>query len=395
MKILYYWWMAFTREDVRAAFDKLHIEYDIVACDTDEHDVVDEKFTETIKKTILSKTYDAVFSINFNHKLAEVCHELNLPYIAWSYDSPINIGNIETLKYDTTHLFLFDREEANLLKDTFGASHVYHLPLAVNTDRLDRINCRPIDKGRFQAQIAFVGQLYTDNSEEALKYLPDYEKGYLNAVKDAQFKVYGVDLISKSISEEFMKNISTDEVKYALRSVLYTGDIDKVDVIPLSGLRTRMQNEITRRERILLLSLLSRHYKTYLYSRDTHEVLENVKQFPWVNYQQEMPKVFKCTDINLNISLRSILSGIPQRCLDIMGCKGFLLSNYQPELDEYFENEKDCAIYRSIEEAVEYCTYYLEHDIERKRVMASGYCKVKKYFTFEERIRTIFETVGI
>ena len=48
MKILYYWWMAFTREDVKNAFLNLKVDMDIVACDTDEHDIVDEKFTETI-----------------------------------------------------------------------------------------------------------------------------------------------------------------------------------------------------------------------------------------------------------------------------------------------------------------------------------------------------------
>ncbi len=368
---------------------------DIVACDTDEHDIVDEKFTETIRKAASAQKYDAVFSINFNHKIAEVCHELDLPYIAWSYDSPINIGKVETLQYDTTHLFLFDREEVKLMETAFKASHVYHMPLAVNTERLDRVNCSAADKMKYKAQVSFVGQLYKDNSEEALKVLPDYEKGYLNAVKDAQFKVYGEDLISKCISEEFMRNISTDEFKYALRSILYNGDIDKIDCVPISGLRTRMQSEITRRERLLVLGLISKHFKTNLYSRDTHEVLGNVKQFPWINYHEEMPKVFKSSDINLNISLRSILTGIPQRCLDIMGCKGFLLSNYQTELTDYFENGKDCAIYTSVEEAADLCKYYLEHDIERKRIAQNGYFNVKKNFTFEERLSKIFEMAGL
>ena len=45
-----------------------------------------------------------------------------------------------------------------------------------------------------------------------------------------------------------------------------------------------------------------------------------------------MPYVFRNSRINLNITLRSIKSGIPLRCMDIYGAGGFLLSNYQTDL---------------------------------------------------------------
>ena len=53
---------------------------------------------------------------------------------------------------------------------------------------------------------------------------------------------------------------------------------------------------------------------------------------------EELPCVFRYSKLNLNPTLKSIQSGIPLRALDIMGAKGVLLSNFQPELVEYFED---------------------------------------------------------
>lgn len=50
-----------------------------------------------------------------------------------------------------------------------------------------------------------------------------------------------------------------------------------------------------------------------------------------VDYYEVMPHVFKQSKINLNITLRSIQSGMPLRAWDIMGAGGFLLSNYQAD----------------------------------------------------------------
>ena len=60
--------------------------------------------------------------------------------------------------------------------------------------------------------------------------------------------------------------------------------------------------------------------------------LPNVINMGSVDYYDMMPYVFKCSDINLNITLRSIKTGIPLRAMDIMGAGGFLMSNYQVDL---------------------------------------------------------------
>ena len=62
----------------------------------------------------------------------------------------------------------------------------------------------------------------------------------------------------------------------------------------------------------------------------------------------------------LNLTLRSITSGIPLRALDILGCGGFLLSNYQPELCEYFTPDVDFVYFNDMD------------DLEQKGLLLPG-----------------------
>ena len=109
----------------------------------------------------------------------------------------------------------------------------------------------------------------------------------------------------------------------------------------------------------------------------------------------EMPRVFRDSRINLNISLRSIRSGIPLRALDIMGAGGFLMSNYQPELAEYFEDGKELAMYGSAQELIDKTAYYLSHEEERRQIAKAGFGKVQELFSYEVRVTQMLDLVTI
>lgn len=395
MKLLYYRWNALTRTDIDTVLTKMGIDFDVISTENNYRDLINEQMHEDFRKAFEKCKYDAVFSINFYHNIAYVCHEYDIPYIAWSYDSPINIGAPEAFRYDTSHVFLFDREDVEELRDEYDKKEIYHLPLAVDTDRYDSILPTNAERRKFKAQVSFVGQLYSNNAEDAINCLPDYEKGYLNAIKDSQLQVYGTDVMAKTFYQDLLKAVSIPEFLDLFKKAVFKEFESVIETVPPMSLWSQMLRDVTHRERLLLLQLMGRHFDTAVYSDDKDHKLQGVRMMGPVNYWVECPKVFKCTDINLNISLRSIRTGIPQRCLDIMGCRSFLLCNYQAELAEWFENGKDCAIYSSIEEAVDLAQYYSTHEVDRKRIVNNGYQKVKNEFTYEKRLQTIFETLGM
>ena len=76
-----------------------------------------------------------------------------------------------------------------------------------------------------------------------------------------------------------------------------------------------------------------------------------------------------------------------------MAVGGFCLTNYQPELEEYFEIGKDLEVYHNLEELEEKVEYYLSHEEERLRIAINGYKKVREKHSYEKRVTPVLEDV--
>ena len=105
--------------------------------------------------------------------------------------------------------------------------------------------------------------------------------------------------------------------------------------------------------------------------------------------------VFKCSKINLNMTLRTIKTGVPQRVLDILGCGALALTNYQRDLDKHFKDNENILIYRSMEEALDKCNYYLKNEKEAERIRKNGYKLVKEQFSYEHQLNEIWRICGL
>lgn len=119
--------------------------------------------------------------------------------------------------------------------------------------------------------------------------------------------------------------------------------------------------------------------------------IEGVCNLGIASYTEKMPRVFHRSKINLNITLRSILAGVPLRVLDILAAGGFLITNYQSEIAEYFEDGVDLVIAGTPEEMVQKTAYYLEHDEERKAIAINGQKKVLENFAYTKLLPMILD----
>ena len=119
----------------------------------------------------------------------------------------------------------------------------------------------------------------------------------------------------------------------------------------------------------------------------------NIKLCGAVDYQHQMPLVFHNSRINLNITSKTIESGISQRVLDILACGGFCLTNYQPEIAEFFEDGKELVMYTDMEDLAQKIDWYLKHEEERAAIARAGYNKVKEQFSMRERLAELIAIV--
>lgn len=369
-KILFYQWYSFMNPGIEKAFKQLEIQYDILYYQqTDwEEDVI---FEEKIEKQIQDNVYDAVFSVNFAPVISKVCQHRGIRYISWVYDSPMHIRNIEVMKNSCNEIYMFDWGQVQEYKK-FGVN-MEHLPLAVDSEIFNLPMNDEIIK-KYSAQISLVGKMYTTDYPKYTSPLGTETKKLLNDMISSQRDVYNDCFIPELLTDELLQKINAEYAKAGLDFYIEKRELEYM-----------MLCETTSRERTVILSLLSKHFDTHLYTTEKPGI-DNLKVHGPVDYYKQMPYIFKLSDINLNISLKSIRTGIPLRCVDVLGCGGFLLSNYQEELVQYLEVGKDCEVYGSFEEMYEKAAFYIKHEELRKQIARNGFMKAQEIFTFSNRI---------
>lgn len=372
MKILFFQWHSFMNQGIERALWKLDIEYDTFFYQFDNWEE-DSDFLEKFKRHLDRNIYSSVLSVNFSPLISFVCEKKGVPYIAWVYDSPVHIRDLSSMKNSCNQIYFFDRGQAEEYRKQ--GIDARHMPLAVDPEIFGR-TIRKAPAGKYETDISLVGKLYQTEYQHFTAPLSGYLKGYLEGIVNSQMKIYGGYLIPELITEDLLEKMNAD-----YRRVSKDGF--KIGSRELEFL---LACETTGRERYLALSLLSGHYQADLYSENQDGRLRNVNYRGYADYYKDMPAIFCQSRVNLNISLKTVRTGIPLRVLDIMGCRGFVLSNYQEELLEHFVPGEECAVYESLEDLYQKADYYLQHEEERKRIAAAGFEKVKRDFTFEERL---------
>lgn len=380
MRLLFLNFGAYTYIDIVDYFKRAGIAFDVASYSFADK-AKDEFFEYRFTKMLNDADYDAVFSVNYFPIVAECCYRHGIKYISWSYDNPLNVLNIgDTLGYETNYVFLFDRIQVEKYTSA-GFKTVYHMPLAVDANRLARLNINDGDARRFKAQISFVGKLYESDYSLFTSYMNDYQRGFIDGAVKAQGQLYGCFLFDNLLTDKFIDDINKS---YADR----LGDSKLI--ISKEALSYAMAAETTRQERLLLLGLLSNHFEVKVYSRENHPFLGNSRYMGSCRYLDEMPKIFKLSDINLNINLKISQSGVPLRVMDVLGSGGFLMSSWQPEVYEYFGINNGAVLYDSIEDAYEKAAYYLTHGEERREIARKGLSLVKEFFSYDRQFEQIF-----
>ena len=376
MKLLFFKWHSFMNKGIEQGLRELGISYDTFFYQFNDWEK-DDLFLEQFRAYLKMGTYTDVLSVNFSPLISGLCEEFGIVYTAWVYDSPLHIRNIDSLRNSCNRIFFFDKGQAEIHRKE-GVNAV-HLPLAVDVE-VFRINASKREKEEYRTDVSLVGKLYQTEYSYFTAPLQEYTKGYLEGIVNAQAKIYGGYIIPELITDELLTQMNKDYAKVATDGF----------TMGRRELEFMLACETTGRERYMALALLSAHYHVDLYSTDNDKRLKNVRFRGYADYYKEMPFIFSQSRINLNISLKTIRTGIPLRVIDVLGCGGFVLSNYQEELMEYFNVGEELIIYDNIEDLFYKTKYYLEHEDERKRIALAGFERVKRDFTFRERLRKMY-----
>jgi hypothetical protein len=74
-----------------------------------------------------------------------------------------------------------------------------------------------------------------------------------------------------------------------------------------------------------------------------------------------------------------------------LGCRGFLLTNYAPGLEDLFENHRQLVWYRSVDECLELIEHYRARPDERARIAAAGHAFARAHRTYDDFARDLID----
>lgn len=393
MNILMMEWNGFGYEDMTDAFSALgHSVFSYPFSNKELHS--DSSIEAAIKSEAKEKNAEIVFSFNYFPIIAKVCHDEGLPYFAWVYDSPAALLYHFSLVYPTNHVFLFDYEEYKQFKDN-GINTVYYLPLAANPERLtnlinDEDQRKSFERGAFfnKTDIAFVGSLYTENHNfyERLQHIKPFTRGYLEGIMASQKQVYGVNFIKELLSDDIIEDMYKELPLMPNPESLETKEYLFAEYV--------INRKLTATERLEYLSKIGESRNYDLYTPNKNLLLPGSVNHGAVDHLNIAPFVYNHAKINLNISLRSIHSGIPLRCFEIMASGGLLLSNFQSGFADCFNEGDELVCFESAEDMLMKIDYLLSHEDERKQIAENGYNRLVKEHTFLHRAEEMLSHLG-
>lgn len=390
MRILLYRWKVFNQDDVKSAIEYFgHEVHDYTETVIDKDDETGFKLRDYVELRQVFSAYDCVFSLNYFPHVSDLCEELGKKYIAWTVDSPLISLYHQSLFNKCNYIFIFDRFYCEELKN-LGAEHVWYLPLAVNCSRVDKItdSLTAAERNKWHSEVSFVGGMYHRNSYDGIKdKLPEYLRGYFDAAMAAQMEIYGDSIFDKVLTVDILEKLC--------ELIDFKQDERAVSDIALVFSSTFLGFKLANIERVQILNKLAKHFPTDLYTDDPDKELIGVNLKGAVNYMTDMPKVFNCSRININPVMRNIRTGIPLRAWDIVGAGGFLMTSFQLEYMDFFENGKDYVYYESHDDLLRKTEYYLNHEDERAQIARNGHEKAVKFHSYERRMEFILDKCGM
>lgn len=378
--ILYCEWDEFTKEDALEIFPQLGYDTEMIHYEwrnLGKDEEFAEELTKRLQKTENGKAYFSfVFSYNFFPVVSQVCEKMSLPYISLVFDSPFYPLTSTEINNSVNHIYTFDRKQVEEVKKQ-GITTIHYSPLPVNGPRITKQTSALADLP-YEHEVTFLGQLYRgeyDFYDQMHDTLPVGLRGALDGLVAAQSQVFGQDLIGNPdiLSDKVIDELHS-HVKFELSGRF------KLDERVL--LRDMIRRKVTKNERWDLMERLGRVANVDLYSFPYDVFPAGVTPKGYADYVKEMPRIFNRSKINLNLTLRTIISGIPLRVTDVLAAGGFLITTYQEEIAAQFVDGDELVLAYTPNDLCEKCSWYLQNDAERERIAANGRKKVQKQFDY-------------
>lgn len=373
MKVLFYRYNSICEPDFIDAFKKIGLEVEEITEEMYRKSIPGEERVKILLEGIAAHEPLFVFSIDFFPFISLVCERVGVIYAALSVDCPVAEIYSAEIRNKCNRVFLFDRKQYESVRD-FNPDNIRYMPLGAAVQRLEELHF----PDEYRYGVSFIGSLYNEKDPYGILKKSGALRGMaLEHMEDLiaeQLKAPGMDIIEAGLTADDISALKAADPDF------YSNEDSVIDMDRYVAVNNYLGNHLTCLDRIAVLNMLAERLpegSVHLFTRsDTLELDKKVVVHGGVSSLTEMPEVFRASKINLNLTSRTIRCGLPQRILDILGCRAFCLTNAVSAMDGLLDVGSDIVTFSSYEELPDICMHYLDRDDEREDIAISGFNKV-------------------
>ena len=339
------------------------------------------QYEEKLQKTIILNNPDLIVSVNMkgfdgDGALASISNRFGIAVAVWFVDDPhpILLHQSQFIK-SNFHAFCWEHSYLDFLKKHNFAS-VNYLPLATDLSIFQN------RKNKATINVGFVGSSMGNmflNSikskflwQENLNKLSEISSNTL--LENPQFDVY-------EIIEKIAKQMNTPLPFQDRRNITWLCSY----IIHLTSMKKRVKT---------IQSLNNKNVEIFGDPTGWQKLLNsNFILHENIDYNNKLCQTYQSIAINLNITSSQMKTALNQRVFDIPASGSFLITDYQKDLDELFEIDKDIITYRNIEELNDKVNFYTKNLKTREEIVTSAIDTIKSRHTYSHRVSKILETI--
>lgn len=291
--------------------------------------------------------------------------DARLPYVSWFTDTPRMI--LFGRQMYVSHYSVAATWERAYIPyfERLGFQHVLFLPHATDPD----LFCGEPET-EFDRDVAFVGMSMLEQTQEALE-----KHAHLPHVVAAVEKAFDEGRVTRETYAQGMDAILEPEL------------LAQLDESEQRNVELLVNYESTRRQREDLGRTLGPLGLEVRGDAGWLRVLSRVGG--QVGYFDDLAPYYRRTRVNVNSTSLQMRWAVNQRVFDCPAAGGFLITDDQADMAEFFEPKMESVTYASAEELLDKTNYFLKHLEERRAIVMRAQRRIAAEHTHAHRLRTL------
>jgi spore maturation protein CgeB len=333
-----------------------------------------EQTIKDLLRAMIEFKPDFLFTVNLigfdsEGKLAGLLEGFGIPTVAWFVDHPLSVlSGAELNARSNVQVFCFERSVLGWIAER-GFEDPVHLPTASNPRSFHPDRVDPGVAAALGAPLSWVANSWWQKARLGFD-----EEVHAEALQLAA---------THSMDRCFMRDVAPGLMLASAPEARQRLGLAMQAALAEAAMQSRAEYVKGLGEQGLVVH------------GDEHwtKLVEGMRLERPVDFATELPSLFAGSRVNLNVTAEQMPTALNQRVWDVPGVGGFLLTDRQADVGEYFEEGVDVVTFGDLEEAQDKARFYLEHDSAREKIATKAFEKIEAEHRIAHRLLRMEEVL--